>query len=214
MTPFVHTARFGILVPVKPPRIAKSRLVALGHDLRARLVVAFALDTVAAAVASTRVERVVAVTDDFRLAATLRSEGAEVIPDGTTDDLNGTLHLAALEVARTSPDLRLGAVCADLPALTPHGLDLALAAASEHALAFVADAEGVGTTAYFSGTAADFRPWFGRDSRRAHLDEGAVELEVDVPVLRRDVDTPADLRAAVGLGLGRYTTEALAGLSL
>lgn len=214
MTSSAHAPRFGILVPVKPARIAKSRLGSLGDDVRARLVVAFALDTVAAALAATRVDRVVAVTDDFRLAETLRSVGAEVIPDGTSDDLNGTLHLAALEVARTSPDLRLAALCADLPALTPNVVDLALAAAAEHRVAFVSDAECVGTTAYFSATAADFRPWFGPDSRRAHLDDGAVELEIEEPLLRRDVDTPEDLRTAVALGLGRRSTEALDGLSL
>jgi 2-phospho-L-lactate guanylyltransferase len=40
-------------------------------------------------------------------------------------------------------------------------------------------------------------------SRSRHAAGGAVELDLDgIPGLRRDVDTPDDLRGAVALGLG------------
>ena len=55
-----------------------------------------------------------------------------------------------------------------------------------------------------------FRPMFGGASRARHAASGAVELSLDgVPGLRRDVDTPEDLRAAVMLGAG-FRTAALA----
>jgi 2-phospho-L-lactate guanylyltransferase len=56
-----------------------------------------------------------------------------------------------------------------------------------------------------------FRPMFGGASRARHASAGAVELSLDgVPGLRRDVDTPEDLRAAVALGAG-FRTAAVAG---
>jgi 2-phospho-L-lactate/phosphoenolpyruvate guanylyltransferase len=51
-----------------------------------------------------------------------------------------------------------------------------------------------------------FRPAFGLASRARHAARGAIELGLtDVPGLRRDVDTPADLRGAAELGLGTRT---------
>ena len=50
----------------------------------------------------------------------------------------------------------------------------------------------------------------GGASRGRPASSGAVELSLDgVPGLRRDVDTPGDLRAAVMLGAG-FRTAALA----
>ena len=65
------------------------------------------------------------------------------------------------------------------------------------------DAAGTGTTMYAAGPGATFCPRFGPGSRRAHLSAGAVELTLPgLRGLRRDVDTPEDLRGAVALGLG------------
>ena len=50
--------RFAVLVPVKPPAFAKSRLADLGDDTRRELATAFAVDTVNAALASPGVDRV------------------------------------------------------------------------------------------------------------------------------------------------------------
>ncbi|MGH3202263.1 MAG: 2-phospho-L-lactate guanylyltransferase, partial [Streptosporangiaceae bacterium] len=72
--------------------------------------------------------------------------------------------------------------------------------------AFVADAAGDGTTLYTAAPGAAFRPAFGLASRARHAASGAAELELaSIPGLRRDVDTPADLRGAAELGLGPRT---------
>ena len=185
--------RFAVLVPVKPPAFAKSRLADLGDATRRELATAFAVDTVSAVMASPVVDRVLVVTDDHELARGLADLGVDVIPDGTTDDLNETLRLAAL--------------CADLPALRPDELAVALAAAPHDRMAFVADADGVGTTAVVASTPETFRPRFGPASRQQHLDAGAHEIDgVDVPTLRRDVDDRADLAEAVALGVGSRTS--------
>jgi 2-phospho-L-lactate guanylyltransferase len=77
----------------------------------------------------------------------------------------------------------------------------------------VADAAGDGTTLYTAAPGAAFRPAFGPGSRARHAAGSAVELGLDgIPGLRRDVDTPADLREAVALGLGPHTAPLAAGL--
>lgn len=198
---------FGLVVPVKPPKFAKSRLGGLGDSVRQRLAAAFAADTVAAALATPSVSVVLAVTDDHVLAGELRDLGAAVIPDATTDDLNASLVQAVAELERRAPDVRPAAMCADLPALRPAELDRALTATLPHELAFVADADGVGTTLLSAAGRADFRPGFGPGSRDVHLDHGAVEVTVDgIDSVRRDVDTPHDLAAALRLGIGPRTS--------
>ncbi len=199
--------RYGVLVPVKPTAVAKSRLAPLGDPVRRELAAAFALDSVAAALDSSAVARVLAVTDDFRLAAALREAGADVVPDGVSDDLNGALVQAAAELVRRDPALRLAALCADVPALRIDELDRALCAAPDDVMAFVADAEGTGTTLVTAPDLASFDPHFGPGSADAHRSSGAREIDlVDVPSLRRDVDTPADLEAALELGVGPRTS--------
>jgi 2-phospho-L-lactate guanylyltransferase len=207
--------RFAVLVPVKPVDRAKSRLAPLGDASRRSLVAAFAADTVTAALGSPCVGAVLVVTDDHRLAQSMRSLGAHVVPDGVADDLNASLVQAAAEAQRRWPDLRPAALCADLPALDPLELSRALEIAAEHTAAFVADAAGDGTTMVAAGSREDFTPCFGPGSRAAHVAAEAYEIvEIDVPTLRRDVDTPADLEDALALGVGRRTAAAISGLTL
>ncbi|MQS07119.1 hypothetical protein FNX48_008020 [Streptomyces sp. IF17] len=100
----------------------------------------------------------------------------------------------------------------DLPALRPEELERVLLAARAPRC-FVPDAEGTGTTmlTVAPDTAPD--PRFGPDSRARHRESGALELVLsDVPGARRDVDTGADLLAALELGVGPHTRRAWAGL--
>jgi 2-phospho-L-lactate guanylyltransferase len=196
--------RFVVLVPVKPPAVGKSRLLGLDAAVRRALAEAFAQDTVAACLAADSVARVLAVTDDARFSSMLRAIGADSIPDGVTDDLNGALRLAAAEAHRRWPELTPVALCADLPSLRADDLDAALARFVSPQPAFVPDAAGTGTTLYVAGGDL-FDPRFGPGSRDAHVDAGADEL-ADVPAsVRRDVDDLDDLRAAVALGIGPRT---------
>jgi len=206
--PSSSPSRFAVLVPVKPTAVAKSRLAGLGDEARRDLASAFAADTVAAALTCTLVAFVLVVTDDHLLASALRRQGAEVIPDGTSD-LNGTLLQAAAEALRRRPGVGLAALCADVPALRPDEIGRALRAADPSRMSFVADAQGVGTTMVVAPTLETFRPSFGPGSRRHHLAAGAVEMEgLDVPTLRRDVDDPAALTEALRLGVGPSTWRA------
>ena len=198
-----------VVVPVKPPARGKSRLVGPAEDERRALAAAFALDTVAACLATPGVARVLAVTDDAAFATRLRAAGCAVVPDGVSDDLNGSLRQATAEARRRWPDLRPVAVCADLPALHPDDLAQALAALPPDAPAFVTDAARTGTTLY-AAPPGEFDPRFGPGSRAAHLACGAVEVPGELVTLRQDVDDVDDLRVAAELGLGPRTRAVLA----
>lgn len=203
------SVEFVVVAPVKPLARAKSRLAELGDASRRALAEAFVLDTVDAALAATRVAEVLVVTDDHRLAATLRTRGCHVLPDGVSDDLNRTLVLAAAEARRRWPGTRPAALLADLPALRPGTLDEALCAALEVAgPAYVADATGTGTTLYTAAYDV-FAPAFGPASADAHRAAGAAALEVGAD-LRTDVDSPGDLGRALLLGVGAHTALATA----
>jgi len=76
-------------------------------------------------------------------------------------------------------------------------------------MAAVPDADGTGTVLLAARTPARLDPAFGPVSFAEHLRRGAVPLPLDLPRLRRDVDTPADLDAALALGVGARTASAL-----
>jgi 2-phospho-L-lactate guanylyltransferase len=215
MSSQVPSPNFCVLVPVKPAAVAKSRLAGLGDEVRQALVTAFAADTVTAALSSSAVGEVMVVTDDHRLAAQMGPLGAHVVPDGVADDLNASLVQAAAEARRRWPDLSPAALCADLPALDGSQLAVVLRVAAAHPTSFLADQEGDGTTLVAAASVERFVPRFGLGSRAAHLAEGAHELvEVDVPTVRRDVDTPDDLKDALALGVGSRTARITTGLRL
>ncbi|GCD91950.1 2-phospho-L-lactate guanylyltransferase [Nocardioides sp. LS1] len=196
--------QYAVVVPVKPPARGKSRLVGLDDDRRRALAAAFALDTVTACLACAQVAEVLVVTDDAAFSAQLAALGCTAIPDGVTGDLNASLAQAAAESSRRWPVLQPVAICADLPALVPADLTVALSRVVPGTPCFVADADGIGTTLYTAPLGL-FEPRFGVESRAAHLELDATEIEGRLPTLRRDVDDLADLDAARALGLGRHT---------
>ncbi|WP_267244635.1 2-phospho-L-lactate guanylyltransferase [Streptomyces sp. PR69] len=201
--------RWSLIVPLKPLALAKSRLSGAADELlRPRLALAFALDTVAAALASPAVADVAVVTDDPAAAAGLAALGARIVPDSPGAGLNAALVHGARAVRSLRPGAPLAALNADLPALRPGELARVLAHASVFPRAFLTDAAGIGTTLLAAAPGKELRPAFGGPSRRRHLASGAVEIVLDgVDSVRQDVDTEADLAAAFALGVGPRTAE-------
>jgi 2-phospho-L-lactate/phosphoenolpyruvate guanylyltransferase len=194
---------WSVLMPVKVLAQAKSRLAALAGPRRAELALALACDAVAAVLGCEAAARVIVITDDEDARAALADLGALVVPDEPRDGLNAALRHGAAHASSRWPGSGLAALSADLPALRPNEIGRALRAASAWPSAFVADAAGDGTTLYTAAPGVAFRPAFGLGSRARHAADGAAELDLaGIPGLRRDVDTPADLRGAVALGLG------------
>ena len=203
-----------VVIPVKSPAAGKSRLIPGVTDAaRAALARAFALDTIAAALAARSVERVIVVGDDPDLAG-----GAEFIAEPGADGGGGERgllpairHGIAHARATASVEVAVAVLLGDLPALTPGELDAALDAASRHPLAFVRDADGTGTTLATASADVHLAPHFGVDSAARHAAAGFVELEASTG-LRRDVDTIDALAEALALGAGPRTRAAAAGI--
>jgi 2-phospho-L-lactate guanylyltransferase len=211
----VDEARWSLVVPLKPLAVAKSRLAAAG-GVRPALALAFALDTVGAALACAEVEDVTVVTDDPAAAAELTGLGAVVVADSPAAGLNAALRHGAEVVRARRPHAPVAALNGDLPALRAVELAEVLRAATGACeRAFLADAAGTGTTLLSAVARCPLNPRFGVDSRARHLASGAAEITIPAaPSVRQDVDTLADLRVAVALGLGPFTAEAAATLAL
>jgi 2-phospho-L-lactate/phosphoenolpyruvate guanylyltransferase len=204
---------WSVLMPVKVLAQAKSRLAALAGPRRGALALALAQDTVSAALRCEAAARVIVITDDEVAAGALTALGALVVPDEPRDGLNAALRHGAAYAAARWPGAGTVALSADLPALRPAELARALREAATRPNAFVPDTAGDGTTMYAAAPGAVFQPACGAASRSRHAAGGAAELDLDgVPGLRRDVDTPADLRDAVALGLGPRTAPLAAEL--
>jgi len=205
---FTRPGTVAILLPVKSPGTGKSRLSSLSGPERARLAAAFATDVVDACLRTEGVAGVVVVSDDASFAATLADRGAATCAD-PGGGLNAALRHGATVLRAERPDLRPVALCADLPALRSADLAAAVADAdTEPGPCFVGDADGSGTTLYCAAY-DEFDPRFGVNSAHAHASSGARPLEGGLPSLRRDVDDAAGLAAAIALGVGPSSAEAL-----
>jgi 2-phospho-L-lactate/phosphoenolpyruvate guanylyltransferase len=196
-----------VVVPVKRLAGGKSRLrgalPAVPHE---DLALALVLDTVAAAVDCPAVEAVLVVTDDPAVREPAVALGAKVIPDAPGGGLNPAFrHGAAMAAGRA-----VVALAGDLPALRAQELGAALSAAPLAAVrGFVPDAAGTGTTLLAAPPGVSLDPRFGPDSAAAHAASGALALTGGWPTLRQDVDVPADLSAAIRLGVGAHTAALL-----
>jgi 2-phospho-L-lactate guanylyltransferase len=200
---------WSIVVPVKRLSAAKTRL-SLSEHPRNVLALAFACDTIAAALACPLVATLVAVTSDRRAAHELEQLGALVVPDGPEAGLNPAVEYGARVAREHAPRRGTAVLSADLPALRPEALGRALLRASAHRRAFVPDADGRGTTLLACLPEEELYPEFGSGSAERHRRSGAYAIEdAGLESLRQDVDTAADLDAAARLGLGPRTSRLL-----
>lgn len=211
-------AAWGLVVPVKGGAGAKSRLG------RARsLAGPIAADTLRAVAACPLVGHLVVVSGDGSRPGQL---GAAAHPGlrvhevterpGARDGLNPAIRHGLAELRRVAPHGPAAVLLGDLPALTAGALATALEAVRQLLdgdqgvpRAFVPDADGEGTVLLAARRPGFVEPRFGAGSARAHERGGAARLALDLPPLRRDVDTPGDLERAARLGLGPATARAL-----
>jgi 2-phospho-L-lactate guanylyltransferase len=204
-----------VVVPVKGTADGKSRLMPeRTADERMRLAEAFSLDAVGALLESELVGRVIVVTDaESPVAARFRGAGPRVAVIADPGAGLNAAVTAGIAEARAGGAALVAAMLGDLPSLAARDVDEALAAASGHPLAFVPDAEGSGTT-LIAATGRELVPRFGAGSAERHRRAAHVEI-VPAPgsTLRHDVDTEADLRAALDRGVGPATRAVAATLS-
>jgi len=196
------------VIALKPIEHAKSRL-AVPDPLRRRVAWTMALDTLSALCRA--LPHVLVVSDQPALEARLRHAGiaAEVISESGHVGMNSALSRGAL-ILHAQGFSSVVACVGDLPALRPESVLQIVDASRSHPRSFVADASGVGTTMLVAHD-VELAPQFQGRSAAAHYASGAVSLSAEAigsPIAdaRRDVDTEADLAAAIGLGVGPATS--------
>jgi 2-phospho-L-lactate guanylyltransferase len=205
-----------VLVPIKHSTLAKTRLRAATSEQaqHAELVRAIQLDTLDAVLALRTHPLlgglfVVTGSDPAQPAPALPA-GIEILPDAG-GGLNPALAAAAAELSRRFPADGVVAMVGDLPALRAADLLAVLHQAPAVGRSFVRDVDGSGTTLLAAGPHSRLMPLFGPDSARRHLASGARELDAAAS-LRCDVDSAADLRRCLELGVGMLTSQLVAGL--
>ncbi|MEV6904547.1 2-phospho-L-lactate guanylyltransferase [Amycolatopsis sp. NPDC051372] len=198
-----------LVVPLKHPRVGKSRLRgAVAEPEHAELVLALAYDTLAAVTSVAGVRRVLVVASDPAAVSELAGLGVELVTEPGDGGLNEALRHGAALLRDDEPRGIVGALQADLPALRAGDFADALAEAAGRR-AFVADHQGTGTTLLLSAPGAPLDPRFGGGSAQRHADSGAVPLAGAVVSLRSDVDTSDDLELVRALGVGKRTAALL-----
>lgn len=218
------TALWTLVLPVQRAERAKSRLLAPAGVEHPALARAIAMDCLAAVRSCPVVRHRIVVTRDEVVATAAAAAGDVVISDDDgpgagpanatgphhTGGLGAAVAAGLAHAGPLSGDGPVAVLLADLPALTPGDLQVALAAAGQHQLAFVPDADDSGTV-LLAGHGRGPMPFaFGPGSAARHQGLGAARLDLELARLRRDVDTLQDLRAAAVLGLGAHTRMALA----
>ena len=202
--------RWSLVIPVKGDADAKSRL-RVDHELRGALALAFAMDTVAAAVAVRSVAEVIVVAP-AALDELFRKLGARRV-DEAPIDLPGEsrLNSAVREGLRRVRDPKTGTavLLGDLPRLHSSELADALSRAST-TRSFVPDAAGSGTALITARAGFRHLPRFGSMSAAGHRAAGYLPIPVSLRSgLRRDVDTIADLGSDDDRAFGPATRAAL-----
>ncbi|MGL4172574.1 MAG: hypothetical protein ACRCTR_00640 [Actinomycetota bacterium] len=199
--------------PIKHPAIGKSRLVPPVGISRPTLARAIALDSLTAARTCPAVKYQIVVTNDLVISADAAQRGEMVVADPGAD-LAAAIAVG-LSVAQSlrcndSPLLTgIAVILADIPAVQPEDLTVALTAASRHRTAFVPDVEGAGTV-LLTSRVLPLMHHFGPGSADRHQQLGAHRLDLDLPRLRQDVDTATAFGQAVALGVGPATQAVLA----
>lgn len=195
-----------VIVPVKRFAEAKRRLDGVGN--RATIAEALTRDTLDAVASSRKVRMVLVMTDDPHLVEDLRLPVAAVVRTQRSPGLNGAIADGLAYAGESWPDFGVAVLQGDLPALTAEDLDAVLESAEEIPLGIVPDSEGKGTAMITGKPGVPLLPAFGEGSAARHQELGHRPIRASER-LRRDVDTGADLRTAVRLGVGRHTAEAL-----
>jgi 2-phospho-L-lactate/phosphoenolpyruvate guanylyltransferase len=200
------------IAALKPPQQAKSRM-AMPESVRAGLAVAMAMDTLATLGSSPRIRQTFLVCPDRLLREQVDGHAdlnrVTVLAGEPAGDLNSAVRYGMRVARQRVPEAGLAVVPADLAAMSPFEVDLALLLAPRDRPGVVADLEEVGTVMLTVPVGTSLRPRFGRRSYAAHCRAGAQPLcDERLLGIRRDMDTLDDLMGARDL-LGEHTRSFL-----
>lgn len=204
-------------VPVKEPRLAKSRLAkVLDEEARAQLAMAMLRDVLSALTTSRELSSILVVSSSREVLKVAEEEGARPVEEGWPRGVNEALRLA-LELCLSEGVDALLIVPSDLPLLTSAVVSKLLSLLGPPPSMVISPAKGrAGTNALLLSPPNAVPFSFGPRSFDHHLSH-ALELGVDVvvyeaPELSLDVDGAEDLKTAMALNAGRWTASLLARL--
>jgi len=186
------------LVPVKPIKLAKSRLAGvLSPREREELNRGFLRQTLAVVTRQPRIERTMVVSRDPAALAVAREYGARTLMEEGAPLLNLALTRATI-VAQSYGVFGLLVVHADLPLLTAEEIDSMLCAGSRGPGVVIApDRHEGGTNALLVSPPGLIQYAFGPGSFAEHLrraqEAGAKVIVCRLPGLSLDIDVPEDL---------------------
>jgi FO synthase len=188
------------VVPVKPLRGSKQRLVPALGTRREAFVRALLAQTLFSLAGSERVIGILVVTGDPEVAEEARQAGAQVLLEDV--DLNTACARGLAEARVRGVDLCM-LIHADLALLSPRSVDALIRAylerrgtRGEGAIGLVRCKEGTGTNAVLLDPRLPFTPAFGPGSFLAHQrGAGARAVELHSEEAAFDIDTAADLEA-------------------
>mgnify|MGYP006195997119 CR=1 FL=1 len=199
---------YRVIVPVQRLEAALPTM-AVAPPLRARLALAFALDTIHAVTRCPRVSEVVVLTRDALVSGAMDDLGVRTVPPAHRSDVRSAL-IAAHNNLTEQRDPATAVLMGDLPALITDELSSALRRADEwHTSVFTEDILGGGTT-FFANRRRGFAPCLGSRSAAANANGGSMRVGQDLPGIRCDVDNLEDLAMAKYLGVGPHTNKVLA----
>ena len=203
-----------LLIPIKDPANAKTRLAELlSEDERRRLAWAMFEDVSHAITAARKPDRVVMVTSFPPAIERARELGWEVLIEESQISESASIDWASRILSERGFD-KVMRLPADLPLVLAEDIDelLSIELDSPGAL-LVPSGEGTGTNAIIRTPPALFPSRFGPNSLALHKQEAArVGVEcviVNNPRIALDIDEPGDLELLLEAGRGTQTFGAL-----
>lgn len=190
-----------LLIPVKDPRRAKTRLGRLLSSDERRALAWAMFEDVARAASAAHTHRVALVTSYEPAIERARILGWEVLIEEAQSSESASVDWASLRLAEMGFDavMRLPA---DVPLVCAEDIDLLLRVdLPSRAALMVPSREGTGTNAIIRTPPDLFRSRFGPDSLALHKEEAArVGVEcviVENARIALDIDEPADIEAVI-----------------
>lgn len=208
-----------LLIPLKDPANAKSRLAGLLlADERRRLAWAMFEDVSRAVCATTRPDRVVLVSSFEPAIEHARSARWEVLVEQSQESESASINWASRVLAERGFDtvLRLPA---DIPLVEARDIDELISVELQApAAVLVPSREGTGTNAILRTPPNLFPSRFGPNSLALHKQEavraGVECLIVTNPRIALDIDEPVDLTVLLEIGGSTQTLSVLAEMGI
>lgn len=186
------------VVPVKPLRIAKSRLSGvLSEDERAALSQNLVTRTLKTLASVPEINQILVISRDTTVLAFAHEMGLRTIQEDSNSDLNVALQRATI-FAQFSGASQLMIVPADLPLMTTADIIYAASKANRPPVMVIApDRRKDGTNLLLISPVGSMDYYFGPGSYQQHVvhaKESGMRVEIlDRPTLALDLDLPDDL---------------------